>query len=703
MLSDFILLRGAGRCPLPEALVCLALVCLATACGEQESPAKVSDWTVERSAEQVPESRASEFRIDPRATSPSWLLERLRLPKPFGSEAAKVHADPAAFERIIAAFLRSRPPLLGFPHRMVLNNSKTIANYQVGLLQLGINSAVPFTLTPRWDQEELGANHLNQLHSLRFLSNFANEYHATGKEKYFDIIDRVLSDWLEHNPYNSPAHPQAWRRGTVDIRLPVLAYLLDRTGSVNLPRRVPLCVLLTMVHQHAELLLSDGIYVPNNNHGIRQDQALITAALVAPYFKRSAEWMRTALTRLRTQQIETGFSREGVWKEHSPAYHHYVMNTLLNGISRLVEKNGLLADAAFLQGLRAKSQRYLAHVLTPLGRFPPVGDSDEGTLSESLAETPELLYTLTGGAKGSPPETLDGFFPDAGEITFRDSWGRPDRPTAEAMYLHMHAALHGGVGLEHRHADELSFVLHALGRWWVLETGKYAYNPGPIRKHVKSAPAHNGVTFNGRGMEPEDWKDFSRTVSFEPVLVSTPELAAVRGTTSRFATGNARATRSFIFLRNQQTLLLLDHVQARTAGHWQWYFHLPPDAQVTQEGAAVRVAVASHPSMVLSIVTENTEPASAYVVKGQTDPLLGWYSPRYGAWEPAPVAVFERRGRKLTVATLIRLHGTSEKSPAAVRTEKRDGAYVVSWRDGNGKARSLRTPISGPLSIAAGE
>lgn len=678
---------------LPRRLLVLALtvsIALATACSGQEPPVKLRSR---------PEP-AVELRIDPRTQSPARLIERLHLPEPYGTDAAAALNHPSRFERVITRFLRSRPPLPGFPREMVQNNPATIANYRAGVLQLGRNPPTAFAIPLRWDQEDLGANHLNELHSFRFLTNFVDEYHRSGKSEYFDIMDRVLADWLEHNPYDKPAHRRAWYEGTVSKRLLALLYLLEKTRSIDLPRQVPLRVLLAMIHQNAEYLMSAQTYKPNGNHGMRQDQALLTAALAAPYFKRSREWMRTALTRLRTRQTETGFSREGVWKEHSPTYHHYVMN-MLESIFVLIELNRLPEDTGFLHDLRVKSQRYLTHALTPLGRFPPVGDSDEAVLSESQADTPQLLYTLTRGRRGTPPSELDGFFPDAGEVIFRDTWGRPDRPADQALYIHMHAALHPGFG--HRHADELSFVLHALGRWWILEAGKHSYDQGPIRDHVESGPAHNGITFNGRGMHALDMKDPARTISFEPTQVSTPQLAAVRATSTRFEERHARATRSFIFMRDQQALLLLDHVHADSRGTWQWYFHLPPDAQLTVDEATVRATVPTHPSIVMSIVTESAALGSNRTFTGQTDPLLGWYSAGFREWVPAPVLVSERQGKELTVATLIQLHDATLKSPTSISTRQQGDMYRISWLDGQGKNVSLRIPISGPLSIAEGE
>ncbi|MGH8542590.1 MAG: hypothetical protein ACREX3_02870 [Gammaproteobacteria bacterium] len=105
---------------------------------------------------------ATELRIDPRSTTPAWLLERLQLPESDRSAAAAATHDAGAFERVIARFLRSRPSLAGFPRYMVLNNADTIANYHAGVLKLGKNPAAPFTVAPRWDQENLGAYYLNQ-------------------------------------------------------------------------------------------------------------------------------------------------------------------------------------------------------------------------------------------------------------------------------------------------------------------------------------------------------------------------------------------------------------------------------------------------------------------------------------------------------------------------------------------------------------
>lgn len=676
------------------ALRLIVLLAMVSACSE---PAPSEAVTKKPGGAGATGGESAELSIDPRSTTPAWLLERLQLPEPERSAAAAATNDPGAFERIIARFLQARPPLAGFPRKRVVNSADTIANYHAGVLKLDKNPPAPFTVAPRWNQEDLGAYYLNELHSLRFLSNFADEFVSTGRVEYFKVYDSVIADWLRHNPYAKPAHRRAWSEGTVSKRLMVLLYLMDKTRSVSVPRQVSLPVLLAMIHQHAEYLISDRTYRAKGNHGMRQDQALLCAAFVAPYFKRAGYWRKTALRRLRTLQIEPGFSKEGVWKEPSPMYHQYVM-IMLESIFDLLDSYGMPEDVSYWREVQRESQHYLAHVLTPLGRFPPVGDSEELELVQELVQIPEVRYTVTLGKEGTPSSTLDALFPDAGDMVFRDTWtGTDGLSPSDAVYIHAHAAMHRGFG--HRHADEMSFVFHGLGRWWILETGKYGYDRGAIRDHARSVQAHNGITFDHKGMRPLDMKDATKTVAFEPTLISAPELAAARATSTRFDVDNVKATRTFIFLRARKTLVLLDRVSSPQAGTWQTYFHLPPDARLKTERTAIRVTVPTHPSKSLQIVTERHPRPSIRIAAGQKSPMLGWYAPNFLTLVPAPVAVLERTGKEIATATLIRLTNLSTPLASAPVTQLIKGEHVISWSD-DGDTLTLRVSTSRPLRVA---
>ena len=626
----------------------------------------------------------------------------MTLPEPWHSKVITAGDDRAGLDQVLIAYFRQRPDPPAQPDLGIKEGSRTIRRYLAGDFQLGRNKAIPFTLPLDWSPDSGGENYLCELHKLQFLTNFINEYQRTGEQRYLDVAENVLLDWIDRNQYRKPESDRAWFEGSVSKRLLVLNNLLNEYVQFEGRRRLPIIMLLALIWQHGAYLERSKTYQTNCNHGIMQDMALMSTAAVFPEFKDASRWSSIALNRLRTQQVEPGFSTEGVWREHSPGYHFYTMNMFLDA-RQMLAACFPKSQIEFLDRLQQQSQAYLAHVLTPLGRFPPIGDSFEDQFRLDDAATPALQYTVSGGRSGTPAAELDGHFPDAGEATFRSSWGDwsslSNKP-ADAFYVHIHAALNRGFG--HRHADELSFLLHGLGRWWIIEAAKWGYDRGETRSFITSAQAHNSVTWNGAGMLAEDYKDPAKRVWMDPTFVSTPQIAAARAHNTRYPSGSGeqvKVTRTFVFLRDRQTLILIDRHRSPVACEWQALLYLPPDMDATLEALNTIGRVATHPKQSLQVVQEIEKTASVQIIKGQRKPMLGWYSPEFLIIKPTPVIVANRRGQNLVAATLIRIADESSIVPANLRSSEDGGTIHVAWHEEEGASIQFDVSAEGTLTV----
>lgn len=625
--------------------------------------------------------------------SSRWLLEQLELPDSHAARAAEAADDPKAFDQVLLDYFRTKPAMKGIPVGYI-RHGQVVENYHKGIFQIGQNEPVPFALPFDWAREDRGANFVAELHSWRYLTNFLDGYLAEKNPLYIKVLDQIVFDWIEKNPREKPSHKRAWHEGAVAKRIVVLVNLIDKYEQYADATNVPLSTLLSLLHEHILFLTDNSHYRAQGNHGIRQDLGVLAATILVPEFRQSKPWQQFVLDRLRTQQIDSGFSVEGVWKEHSPGYHVYVMR-LFEDVMTLTRENELKADLGFLHKLDAKSQRYLSHVLTPQGLQPPVGDTAEKGVSPDLINSPEARYTATQGKEGTPPKELDGFFPDAGEAIFRDTWGDASRPAKDALYVNFRAPDHPGFG--HRHEDPLSVVFAGLGRWWIIEAGKYGYDMNHWRKYIESAQGHNGYTFNGRALDALDRRDENRTAVMELHGVFTPQFAAARATANRFK-GEARATRTAVLLRDRKTLVLLDRLRSAETGDWQGYFHLAPDLKVDVAGARAVASAQSHPDVRLEIATETSKTGSAELVTGQQDPVQGWYSPEFLKMEPTPTLIVHRRGDDLTVATVIRLADQSQPPVSDLQSTDSSNATTVNWREGD-QSVHLTIGKSQPLTV----
>jgi hypothetical protein len=645
------------------------------------------------SSRPAPNSDAERLlRLDPRTMPYEWLFRRISLPAPFQKEALAARSDESALESVLGKFFSQSPNIENFPS--LIRNANTIENYRLGVLKTGRNESVPFSLPLDWGRTDLGINHQAELHSLRLLTSFMDEHQTTGEPSYLRVLEDILLDWIEKNPYLDPVHPRAWHEGTVVKRLLVLTYLTERYKTVVIPHRISWKLLVTAIYQHAEFLMAPESYIPNGNHGMRQDLALITASLVLPVLDRSETWRRTGLDRLKTKQMDSGFSQEGIWKEHSPGYHCYVMK-ILNEISELLETNAQQSSSDGLRELNARSRRYLAHVITPGGSLPPVGDTFESDIPKELIDSDQILYSHSGGSQGAAPQELDGFFPDGGEAVFRDSWHEADRSYgANATYIHMHAAYHPEFG--HRHADELSFILYSQGRWWITEAGKYGYDEGEHGTFIQSAQAHNGYILNGDPMTSLE-KSAVNFVKFEDSHVSTQEIAAVRATSNRFHE-DAEAIRTYVFLRNRRTLVLLDQLNAKAAGEWQGFINLASDLSWVKTGSTIEAVPSAKFPLRLSVAIEHSNLEGIQVVKGQQDPLLGWSASDFRKLEPSPVIIVSRRGSDIVAATVIRIGNETAPMIEDLSSKHIGNAIEVAFAEGDEMVR-IQILNSKPLKV----
>lgn len=636
-----------------------------------------------------------DLSYDVNKVSSAWLYEKLQLPEPYARQAKLALDDTKKFEKVLRDYFLSRPVLKGL---LLEAPASTVEQYKKGILELNPNPPVPFKLPMDWERKDLGANFLSQLHSLRYLPALMEGYKRNNDIELFQAVERVFLDWIRRNPYTSPMHPRAWHEGAVAARIRVLLHFLNFYKSTGGPQEASLTLLLSSIYQHAQFLTKDETYKSGGNHGLRQDWGLLAATLAVPEFKHSLRWQELALTRMKNKQINITFSPEGVYLEHSPAYHEYTV-FMIKEITTLLQENGLQNEFVKFEELIKKSDRYLTHVLTPLGKFPPVGDSDEVELSyelESIVNDQYLKYSSTSGNAGIPPKELDGFYPLAGEAIFRDTWGIDHATASRSIYIHMHAANHLPIG--HRHADELSFVLHGFGRWWILETGKYTYDKNDWREYATSANAHNGYTFNGKGLDSNKQTGNFKDVYFEESYVSTPELAAVRAHNSRFSEIGTKVSRTFVFLRNRKTLVLLDDLNTPKTGKWEAYLHLAPELEVTIDKLKILARAPEINDTLLEIISEQKGTQAVTLVKGQKEPIQGWYSPDYGKIIPSPTLIFDRTGKDGVVSTLLRFRNDTEQKIERLKTELRGDYYYITWIEGDKKVGIKISKIQ-PLQV----
>jgi len=187
-------------------------------------------------------------------------------------------------------------------------------------------------------------------------------------------------------------------------------------------------------------------------------------------------YARECTRRLR-EFVARGFFYDNVWHEGSPSYHAQTLGAL----GRVVRALGGVPD---LEPLLASSEKALAAMRLPNGRYVPVHDTWSEVAAPPPAEThpwllPALGHACLGGGSGGA----------------QTQW---------------HLTWSGGYG--HEHADQLSLLLFAGGRELLSDLG---YTHTRYRPWTLATAAHNTVVIdeNNQAMGPADgalrWFDAS--------------------------------------------------------------------------------------------------------------------------------------------------------------------------------------------------
>jgi hypothetical protein len=209
----------------------------------------------------------------------------------------------------------------------------------------------------------------------------------------------------------------------------------------------------------------------------------------------------------------------------------------------------------------------------------------------------------------------------------------------------------------------LSLELRHDGVEILVDPGTYCYHGEPEWRHYfRSTLAHNTVEVDDRNQSEEGgpflWTSHAQSMADSEVLT---EGGAVRSW-SAYHTGyqhgghGARHSRRVDLDTVSQRLLVHDQLRGGAGQRLRLAWHLGPRIRVSLEGA----------SATLSWDARSGRPVSGQVLlpsslqwtlhRGDTNPILGWYSPRFG--ERVPTTVLVGTGvlvENLALTTVVRL------------------------------------------------
>jgi hypothetical protein len=493
---------------------------------------------------------------------------------------------------------------------------------------------------------------LSRMHHLTVL---AAAWYLTGDERYARRVDDQLRSWWRENPFLSGVH---WTSGIeLGVRLINLVWirrLLDGwPGVADLFERDPLAVRQIRWHQqYLATFRSRGSSA--NNHVIAEAAGQLVASCAFDWFRPSRRWRRNAAALLERELIRNTFP-SGIDRELASDYQCFVAEL---GFIAAVEAgaSGHPLSAAAWDRLGAMADSAAA-LLDERLRPPRQGDSDEGRVL--LLDAPvdnrwPSLLALAGALVGrldwwpQPP-------PDAGSVIVaalagarRQVGNRPARrpsrfADAGLTLLRTHGdneiwcrcdgGPHGYLSIAaHAHSDALSVEVRYAGTDILADPGTYCYHgERPWRSYFRSTIAHNTVEIGGRNQSTESgpfmWANHAQAREIE--VIDDGDIARWTAEHDGYASLRPPAVhrRSVLLDRASRSIDIVDEIRG---GHdVRLAFHFGPAILVELDGSTASLSWPQGDSAAAARL-ELPSGLTWTLHRGETDPILGWYSPGLG-------------------------------------------------------------------------
>jgi Heparinase II/III-like protein/Heparinase II/III N-terminus len=499
------------------------------------------------------------------------------------------------------------------------------------------------------------------------LTVLAAAWWLTQQEHYAEAAAEQLRSWWKSNPFLTGVH---WTSGIeAGVRLISWAWirrLLDEWPKVgDLFEHNDDAV--RQIAWHQEFLVgfpSRGSSA--NNHAIAEAAGRLVAACAFPWFGRSEQWRRSAVTLFERELAANTFD-DGLNRELATDYHRFVLEL---GLVAAVEADA--AGESLSESTWERLTRMLdagAAILDATGRAPRQGDGDEGRglVVDDPDRDPWAVAVATGAAllghaSWWPP------FTDAVQAALLGSVGRsrqlPRPPTRPARFADAGLVIlrsrsldgpeiwcrcdggpHGFLSIAaHAHADALSLEVRHDGVDILADPGTYCYHGEPTwREWFRSTAAHNTVELGGVSQAesggPFLWNTQPRTTT---VTCDIGEQAVQIWTAKHDGYRRRRPStthrRSVTFDSIARRLTVVDTFDTAGAVPMRLSWHLGPDIAAELDGARATLSWqvgADRRHGTISLPDELNWSAH----RAEINPIDGWYAPRFGVRIPATTLV----------------------------------------------------------------
>ena len=636
-----------------------------------------------RISDHVRRRRWASRQITPEAPPPSWALRSSRHTKApwapvrdpafraFSSEELLRAVPDEARRRVIAAgqdVLAGRWELLGSVRRD-MEDPDWFFDPVTGRRAPQVDYC--FKVNHRSEEVTGNVKQIWELSRMHHLTVLAAAFALTGDERYAERAASHLRSWWTQNPFLSGVH---WTSG-IETGLRLIAWvwvrrLLDGwVGVTDLFEGNDVALAQIWWHQHyLASFRSRGSSA--NNHVIAEAAGLLVAALAFDWFAESSRWSEEAMGVLE-QELVTNTFPSGVNREMAFEYHGFVTELAVVSAVEADWAGRPLSNDTW--ALLYRMLNVVAATVDVSLRGPRQGDGDDGkalvldpptaerwpgllAIGEGLFDAPgwwpsvestvssTLLASMAGGRRTDGyPERRQCHYTDAGLTLMRSS---PSE--GEEIWCRCDAGPHGFLSIAaHAHADALAVEVRHDGTDVLADPGTYCYHgERRWRSYFRSTLAHNTIEVGHRDQStsggPFLWTRHARSSLCELETNAIGEVTHWSAQHDGYGilTPPVLHRRSVRLATQDRRIEIVDCLETTGRHAFRLAFHFGPDIQARlvestigltwSSGASTRSATLSLPDGLTWSLT-----------RGGTDPVLGWYSSRFGEKQPTWAVIGE--------------------------------------------------------------
>jgi Heparinase II/III-like protein/Heparinase II/III N-terminus len=502
---------------------------------------------------------------------------------------------------------------------------------------------------------------LSRMHHLTVL---ATAFSLSGDERYAERAASHLRSWWTENPFLSGVH---WTSGIESgIRLISWVWvrrLLDGwVGAADLFERSEMARAQIWWHLHyLASFRSQGSSA--NNHVIAEAAGQLVGALAFDWFAESDRWSEEA-GRVLESELKSNTFPSGVNREMAFDYHGFVTE-----LAVVAAAEASWSGRPLSSGLWASLYRMFDVVAATVDvrlRAPRYGDGDNGTalvldppeeerwssllaIGSALFDAPDwwptveptatsaFLASMAGHHASERSDRRPSHYADAGITILRTS-----PSDGEEIWCRCDSGPHGFLSIAaHAHADALAIEVRHDGVDVLADPGTYCYHGEPSwRRYFRSTLAHNTIEVDSQDQSssggPFLW---TRHAQSRLVELRRDELGDITGWSAEHDGYKAlnppvRHRRSVRLDGRLRQLEIVDRLETTGSHAFRLALHLGPEIDARMIGQNVQLTW-SNGGSTRSANLCTPSGLSWSLTRGQTDPVLGWYSPRFGEKQPA--------------------------------------------------------------------